>query len=206
MNHDQESTANVAQMDDDTIIRLFQEEALKQRGDTEFDVAAGTTRAAIDEVEKSIGLVIPALYARVLMEASDGGMGPGGGVRRVASLLGTYISEDDNRASIAFAYERMKSYNRKWPKMLLPICSWGGPGERAMTCVDCSDPANTIVTVVGFDDLTRTHWTLRSWLQDWITGRIQGTETFEFEHSTSRNPFNGESMKRFSRRARVKPI
>lgn len=124
------------------------------------------TQDAIAQAESDLGFSLPTNLSRLYTEVSNGGFGPENGI---LGLL--QPAEKDGAAAVALYNENMSHKNEsegdyEWQPKLLPFCHWGCS---VYTCVDCESEELQLVTTTD-TSITPTHWTLESWLQDWLDG------------------------------------
>jgi hypothetical protein len=170
-------------MNDELISRIRRH--AQEGGQKLSDPVTGST---IARAESELGFSLPKLLVRLYTEISNGGFGPGYG------LLGLVEPcEDDNQTVIGLYRENIDAHenpevDHEWHNGLILACDWGCS---IYTCVDCNSDAAQIVT--HDPQLTWTHWTLESWLEDWVNGVDIGAKMFGPPQSKKIiNPFTGE--------------
>ena len=155
--------------------------------------------ATIARAESELGFALPPLIVRLYTEVANGGFGPGYG------LLGLIDPCQDGDQTVVSLYrENIAAHenpevDHTWHNGLIMLCDWGCC---IYTCVDCRSEQAQIVT--HDPELTWTHWTLESWLDDWVRGVDIHARMFEPSESVMRvNPFTGDPFE-FTKRGRAK--
>jgi hypothetical protein len=147
---------------------------------------------ALDATEAQVGFPLPALLRRLYTEVENGGFGPGAGLVGVA---GGHTDVDGRTIGPLYATLRAQ----RWPEGVLPLCDWGGG---AWTSIEGPDER---IATMDESGLTRTRFTLYSWLEAWVSGVDILTETFEMVDGIMTNPFTKKPMT-VKRRGRAKGV
>jgi hypothetical protein len=127
-----------------------------------------------------LGFPLPPFLQRFYVEVANGGFGPGAGL---VGVDGGHTDVDGRTIGTLYADLR----GQGWPDGLLPLCDWGGGAWAGI------EQDERIVTV-DEAGATMTRFTLRSWLEAWLSGTNLVEETFEIEHRTITNPFTKKPM------------
>lgn len=152
---------------------------------------AASTKA-LDAAEARIGFPLPAPLRRLYMEVGNGGFGPSAGL---VGVEGGHTDVDGRNVSALYTDLRQQG----WPEGVLPVCDWGGG---AWAAIEGND--GRIVTM-DESGLTRTKYTLASWLEAWLSGVDLSGETFEIVDGIMTNPFTKKQMA-VKRRGRAKGV
>ena len=143
------------------------------------------SRNQSSRAESDLGFTLPPLLVRLYTEIANGGFGPGHG------LLGLVDPcENDDQTIVGLYRESLAEHENpdveyEFKKGVIFFCNWGCA---IYTCVDCNSLDAQLVT---YDSkLTWTHWTLESWLNDWVHGVDIHAQMFEAgESRMGINPF-----------------
>ena len=141
------------------------------------------TPEALDAAAAEMGVPLPALLRRLYSEVENGGFGPATGLIGVS---GGHTNIDGESLNAAYTKLRVQG----WPEGILPLCDWG---DGAWACVDARTSDQRIVTM-DESGPTQTNFTLRSWLEAWVSGADLLPETFEIEDGILTNPFTQKPM------------
>jgi hypothetical protein len=144
-------------------------------------VATGETIAA---AEAEIGFALPPLLVRIYTEVGNGGFGPGHGLMLLAA------PGEADPDSVAAVYRNFRAWS--WPEKLLPLWDWGCA---AWSCIDAATSEGVIVTHDEVAGAIETAFTLRSWLQSWVSGVEMYKEIFEDQDAIRTNPFTKKPIR-----------
>jgi hypothetical protein len=158
-------------------------------------VFAPATVLALDAAEAELGFALPVLLRQLYSEVANGGFGPGAG------LFGVKRGHRDVDGRTLSALYRAFRVQEWPPQGVLPLCDFGCG---AWSCVDTRAGSDNIVTM-GEVGITRTRFSLFSWLDEWASGIDIDAETFETMSATITNPFTRQPMA-ITQRGRAKGI
>jgi len=132
---------------------------------------------AIHAAEAALGFGLPLLLRRLYLSVANGGFGPGGGILGVG---GGYTDLDGK--TLTTLYLALRS--QRWPQEILPFCDLG---DAAWCCLDRRSGDDHIM-IMSSGDLTRTSFTLFSWVEAWVSGADLNAQMFEFQDFSVVNP------------------
>lgn len=157
---------------------------------------SAATATDIAEVERALGLRLPAFYVRLLTEVANGGFGPGFGL---IGIPPHGFIDDDLGGNLVETYLQGRACeDLAWrtPRGLLHLCNWGCG---TFSYVDTLSASAAVVTHDVLEDrveYTETSVALAEWLSDWVAG--VNLEDAMYETIGDRdgiNPFTKKPMK-----------